>query len=894
MISGSGGVTVEGLGTQVLTGNNTYTGGTVVSNGTLQVETNSLPTGTAVTVSGGATLDVEGDQTVGSLSDGGIMPYFGGGSIMLDSSVLTVGYGDADGGFSGTISGSGGLIKIGSGAQNLFGSDSYTGSTEVYGGTLSIGATAALPAGTDVSMATDSGATLDLSYVCNQTIGSLSGGGSVMLGSGTLTVGDGSSTTYSGAISGPGGLVKTGDGTLTLTGANTYTGGTTIDGGTLQLVDGVIGSFPGDITDNATLALANATAQTFAGIVSGSGELIKTGNGTLTLADANTYTGGTVIDGGTLQVGTAGALSARTAVTLADDPTATLDLNDFDQTIGSLSGGGIVTLGSGALTVGDGTDTTYSGVISGSGGLTMAGSGTLTLDSSSGNTFTGPVNFTGGFIRVNSPGQLGGGTSLNFDGGGLWVTGTASDYSTRTMTFASGGATLKMDAGNTWNFDNSIGNYGSGQLTVEWSGSSGNSVLVLGAANTYTGGTTIEGGMLQLGNANAISSGDLTVNNGVLDLNGYGVSVESLSGTGGTIEDTGTTGGTILTVDQAGCTTFSGVIRDDLALVKTGDGTLVLDGVNNYSGGTTVTGGTLQGTTTSLQGTINNYATLSFDQGSNGVFHGEIIGTGTLTKENLGVVTLNGYSDMASFAGAMNINGGGLTITASDDFGSPTALDMANGGVLKLTDTIGIPSSVTEVTLNAGGGTLDLAGSLNVTVPIDGPGGLTLAGSGVLILNGNNGYAGGTTVDGGTLQLGVGSDLGDSAGGLTVNGGTLDMNGNDITVGSLSGTGGVIEDTGTIGGTTLTVDQAADTAFSGVIQDGLALIKTGVGTLTLAGANTYTGGTTITGGALQGTTASLKGIIYNDATVVFDQESSGYFDGDLIGMGGGRAGQVRY
>ena len=230
-ISGPGGLTKIGLGTLTLSGSGTYAGPTAVNVGTLQAgAANVFSPNSAYTVASGATLDLNGfSQSIGSLA--------GRGSVTLGSGTLTTGNDGTSTTFSGSISGTGGLTKIGLGRLTLSGSGAYSGPTGVNIGTLQAGAANVFSPNSAYAVA--SGATLDLNGF-SQSIGSLAGRGSVTLGSGTLTAGnDGTSTTFSGGISGTGGLTKIGAGTLILTGTNSYGGATTINGGTLE-VDGSI------------------------------------------------------------------------------------------------------------------------------------------------------------------------------------------------------------------------------------------------------------------------------------------------------------------------------------------------------------------------------------------------------------------------------------------------------------------------------------------------------------------------------------------------------------------------------------------------------------------------------------------------------------------------------
>ena len=155
----------------------------------------------------------------------------------------------------------------------------------------------------------------------------------------------------------------------------------------------------------------NGNNATLSGAISGPGSLTKIGAGTLTLSGAGTYTGATAVNVGTLQAGAVNAFSPFSAFTIASG--ATLDLNSFNQTIGSLAGAGGVTLGSAILTTGnDNTSTVFSGSIAGTGGLTKIGAGTFMLTGAS--TYTGPTNVNAGILSVN--GSLASTVFVNSDG----------------------------------------------------------------------------------------------------------------------------------------------------------------------------------------------------------------------------------------------------------------------------------------------------------------------------------------------------------------------------------------------------------------------------------------------------------------------------------------------
>src|SRR5271165_6292706 len=159
-------------------------------------------------------------------------------------------------------------------------------------------------------------------------------------------------TEVTGAISGTGQLTKTGSGALVLIGTNTYSGGTTISAGTLQIGNGgTSGSIVGNVADNGTLAFDRSDAVTFSGVISGTGSLVQLGSGTLVLTGNNTYTGGTTISAGTLQIGNGGTTGSITG-NVTDNGTLAFDRSDAVTFAGAISGtGSLAQLGSGTLTL---------------------------------------------------------------------------------------------------------------------------------------------------------------------------------------------------------------------------------------------------------------------------------------------------------------------------------------------------------------------------------------------------------------------------------------------------------------------------------------------------------------------------------------------------------------
>jgi len=514
---------------------------------------------------------------------------------------------------------------------------------------------------------------------------------------------------------------------------------------------------------------------------------------------------------------------------------------------------------------------------SGAGGIFLnnnstAGNATITT-SGVGTTIAFRDNSTAGaaFISVQSGATA---TLVDSASGGQAVFNTLSGSMLDISNLTTGGTTVGMISGG--------GNVvlGSKQLVVGGGGSagfngtiSGTGSLVMGdvggltllGANTYTGGTTVNAGVLELAAGGSLAlTGALTVNGGTFQVTGGTQTVASLSGSGGTVDLRSST----LTVNQGASNfTYGGVISGSGTLVKQGAGTLVLAGPNTYSGGTTVNGGILQGTTPSLQGNIVNDASVVFNQNANGTYAGVMSGNGNLTKQGAGTVTLSGA----------NTYGGGTTVSGGILQGSTTSLqgnivnnaavvfDQASTGTYagsmsgtgSLTKQGAGTLILSGVNINSGGTTVSggilqgnaasLQGAItnNAAVVFDqtgtgtyagnmtGAGGLTKQGAGTTIMTGTNGYLGGTTVDSGTLQLGVsGGSTGTITGAVTMNNAIFNVvNADTSGIASITNNGGgtTFRGASTAGNAAITNNSFGSTQFFDTSTAGNATITTNDG-----------------------------------------------------------------
>ena len=435
----------------------------------------------------------------------------------------------------------------------------------------------------------------------------------------------------------------------------------------------------GDVVDNGTLVFDRSDiAPAFAGAISGTGGVNQIGTGTTTLSAANTYTGATTVNAGTLEGGAANAFSATSATTV--NTGGTLDLGGFTQVINSVSlAGG--TLQNGTLT---GAVTSTGGTISdlaGSASVTTTAGTTIALGT---NTYTGGTTITGGTLQIGN-----GGTSGS-------ITGDVTDN-----------GTLALDRSNSLTFAGAIS--GTGAVSQIGTGTT-----ILSAASTYTGATTVNAGILQGGAADVFSATSATTVNtgGTLDLGGFAQAINNVSLAGGTLQNGALTGAVASTGG-----TISGLSGP--ASVTASAGTTTLLGTNAYTGATTVNGGTVQGgaanvfsatsaTAVNTGGTLDlggfaqtiNAVSLAGGTLQNGSLAGAVTSTGgtisglsgsASVTTTAGTTTLQGAN---AYTGATNINGGVFDVIGTLS-GSNVVVN--SGG------TLGGSGSISDPTINAGG-----------------------------------------------------------------------------------------------------------------------------------------------------------------------------------------------
>ena len=831
----------------------------------------------------------------------------------------------------------------------------------IMAGATTLPATSALPLNTPTTVA--AGATLDLDGT-PATIGPLNGGGNLLMGnSGGLTVNSSYNSTFSGAISGPSGLTKIGPSTLTLSGPNTYSGATTISAGRLALGAG------GSIAATPTVTIAAGASFDVTALPGGynvpSGQTI-TGGGTVSMAAGTALTlgsgaalaapaagvGALTVNGGTLVLNTGSALSFSAS---ASDTNSQIAVTGALDLAGSGIAVSLYQAGTSSLYTTDGAYTlmTYGSLVGSTNNLLSyspvnlsksysfnATSGSLTLTigdtpiwaGTSSQNWSDPLNWSTSAAPVAGQALVFAGTNtansndlngfqagglqfnagagaFNLAGGSIQIIGALNNLSANPQTVGLNivlGGNLPINAASPITISGVLSDGGAGYgITL-----TGSSTVVLAAANTFGGTTTISGGTLELGSgaANGSVAGNI-VNNAAL------------------------------VFAPATTATLSGAISGPGSVTQAGPGNMVLAGNNSYSGATIVSGGTLSvlaggavngtsgvtvqagGVLSVPGGTLATTGTTIVNGGTINVVGGLIGSTGGIVAQSAGSFNLSGGT-IAS-PGAVTASGG--TVNLSGGLVSASSLTAQSGGLLGMSGG----AIVTTAAATASGGTINLAGgqmndtgnlitqagglfSLSngtVSLPVNasgvfgpgygatGIGTMTIGSGGVLAVGASNrtfigggpnggpygngilninagglvnigpagafpndliylaGYGGNGTINlsGGTLTSARTIQFGAGSGPVAVNfnGGTLVAGANINVVANAVMTTSIQDNGATINSNGFTVTVSSALTHGGVAATDGGLTKQGGGLLTLTGANTYNGGTTISAGTLQ-------------------------------------------
>jgi autotransporter-associated beta strand protein len=609
------------------------------------------------------------------------------------------------------------------------------------------------------------------------------------------------------------------------------------------------------LSGSLTLTAPNPTAQTFTGLnvtanaatytltltpsltLTGSASAFAAGNSTafvnnaapLNLAISKTYDGNTTFTNanpytltGMLNSDTQPTISAGSATTSSANVNAyssfatnTLTLSNTNY---KLAGGTI------AATINQLSSVTYTGIAGGQWSVGANWTVTATLNTAS------PV--TGAAPTLGNVGEA------------IVPVGTTVAYSD---TMAGLAPTTTITATGTINFTNtsalSLSAIISGAGTISTSGTGG--TITLGAANTgYTGATSVGiGSTLQLGNASAIGSTSAVTVIGTLDLNSYSPTLGSLAGSG-TVTSSVAGAVTLATGGAGTSTTYSGLLQDGagtLSVNKAGAGTLTLSGANTYTGGTTISAGTVMfgsgyvTTSSAVTSSPIGSGNLTIAAGATLDLNGNDFGS-SAQSSNIPVITMSGTASTQAFL----VNSSTTTYVTQY---APIVLSNISGAAGTAVNVFGQATNSNSASLTVAGVLSDGTGA-NVAGLQIGQTGYT----GTVILSGANTYAGGTTVSTGTLQVvsgGVsGSNL--SSGDVTLAGGTLVNNATSTITNNIFLN---------VGSNKVAAASEQVASFSGVISlagTGALLVgdTTNNGTVIFTGANTYTGGTTISASTL--------------------------------------------
>lgn len=961
IISGTGNLTQSGSGTVILSGANTYTGDTIVTAGTLQLNDNERIADASDLVVNGGTFDLNDfTETLATVSGTG-------GSIDLGSGTLiSTNAEDSPTTYAGVIKGTGTFQKEGAGTLTLTGDNTLSGTFDIDGGTLA--ANGSNPLG-DVKVDLASGTFLDLSGGDNnEGFDQLIGSGTVKLGSRTLFLGGNDhSFQFDGAIGeagDTGGFTKQGSGTLTLTGSTAYAGTTEITEGTLALdgaderlsnlsvvsissgatlnlgtVNETIGGLTGSGTvdfgsSNLTVEIPTGDSVSFGGNftrLSGS-HFYKTGDGTQVLTSNIPSVSGafTYINAGTLSLGNGGS-SGYLNGAISIDPNGNLTVNRSDTL--TINAGRLY--GSGQLTKRDADGTLYLSGTSNFEGDIIVDQGSLRLlDIAAINTASDFILNAGGALHLDRQnvilGSLSGtGAVIQSDNTNPYI-GTyetrgnlSVGWNNNDTTFSGSIYSLRRTDSDTP--DKEISDVSGGAFTK-----GGFGTLEFGPNIYNVTDTLVRGGTLKLAAGNTLANDQNVIlyPGAFLDITVDGETFGGLSGTGGTVRmgarDLKVGSDNIARTYQGGLSNYSGeqdgVLVDDVLTndIQTGlitgasAGDFYKQGVNLFSiagaldenlahfhGDFVIEGGGLAlspstGVTYAFSGSrlkgsgnlrqwgegtlsivgdptdfngnfvVDSISTLDFNLGSGltvAIASDRFTGEGTLQKSGDGTLTMDGgdggfTGDILVAEGTFKSGGSGNSLSDS------TSVDLTSGAIFLLTGDEQFGG------ITGAGGTFDLAGfegnigNDNATAAVfsgsivslgDSGGNLLKRGTGKLTLSGSTSYTGGTEIRSGTLALGA-SDILPGTGGFHVNGGTFDLDTFSDSVGPVTLSSGSIIGTGTLTSSSYTVESGT---ISAKLGGSGALTKSTSGTVTLTGNNSgFSGGVTVAGGTLALDTAS--------------------------------------
>ncbi|EBW2266083.1 fibronectin-binding autotransporter adhesin ShdA [Salmonella enterica] len=538
-VTGEGQIVKSGSDELIVTGDNNYSGGTTISGGTLTVDhADSLGSG-----------DID------------------------NSGVLKVGEGELEN----TLFGSGSLVKTGTGELTLSGDNSYSGGTTITGGTLTA----------------DHADSLGSGDIAN---------------SGVLQVGEGE---LKNTLSGSGSLVKTGTGELTLSGDNDYSGGTIISDGTL-IADNADSLGTGAVANSGVLQVGEGELEN---TLSGSGSLVKTGTGELTLSGDNSYSGGTTITDGMLTADHADSLGTGAVANSGVLQVGEGELENTLSGSGSLvkTGTGELTLSgdnsySGTTTITDGT--LIAANVNALGGGNIDNSGTLMLDANGAFELANVTTHTGATTALAAGSTLDAGQLTQENGSTLSIDlGAATDDAVITADSVTLGGTLNVtgigSVTDSWTPEAYTYTLIDSDSAIT---SDFDDLTIAGMNREDVDFLTIDGKIDEADNTHYDLTASLSWyadrDNATTDAHG----TFTLSDPDGSFN----VAATLTDVDD---TLDPGSRWDGKSLTKEGAGTLILSGDNDYSGGTTINEGTLVAASTTALGTglVDNNATLVLD-----------------------------------------------------------------------------------------------------------------------------------------------------------------------------------------------------------------------------------------------------------------------------------------